>query len=175
MIDSPRSRFGFDHLVDRTTAWALEERERARTSHDCPPTETTPVVIFSTKQGGLPVKNKPRPGYARSRPKVTQHYERGLLITARAILCRRARGVEPAGSPPVRTLPPGPRAPGFPRVCGHSGDGGAAAHVSLHERLRPLHRGPAVPLCSPASARPPAPAGQCGRNFLFAESDSGFA
>ena len=79
MIDSPRSSFGFDHLVDRTAAWALEERKRTRMSHDCPPTETTPVVIFSTKQGGLPVKNKPRPRYARSRLEYTRH-ERGLLI-----------------------------------------------------------------------------------------------
>ena len=42
MIDSPRSRFGFDHLVDRTAAWALEERKRARTSHDLSPDRNYP-------------------------------------------------------------------------------------------------------------------------------------
>jgi hypothetical protein len=49
VIDGLRPRFGFDHLVERTAAWALEERKRVPISHDCSPTETTTAVTFSTK------------------------------------------------------------------------------------------------------------------------------
>jgi hypothetical protein len=35
VIDGLRPRFGFDHLVERTAPWALEERKRARINHDC--------------------------------------------------------------------------------------------------------------------------------------------
>jgi hypothetical protein len=38
VIDGLRPGFGLDQLVHRAAAWTLEQRKRARISHDCPPT-----------------------------------------------------------------------------------------------------------------------------------------